>query len=396
MTRFFRIRFALPTALLAGLIFFTASAIAASAVANSPLTVTCPTDGETVETPLALIEGIAPPEAERIVVENLSSDSQDRILAGQTADGRFKILCPLEIGENRLLLATESQRVGITLFYRPKNDSPTVRILWFLDRDTPEPQGDERRKIIGKLDVAARLLQTAAAETGLLADGKTFVPEFNADRTVKVRFFRAERSVAEYRRMTDTARFDAVYREIMLNFPADTARFLVFLPTVSNVAPTVGGRAPAAFGGKIYSATSGSGQRHVEHERSFACGGSPLGGGRLALVGFESFDLWPDRPSDIYSALTDSNALKNRDQESGYRQTRAGAVSTTLGATLHELAHTFGRADSPDGILARRDMMNQGYAHFDRIFLVWEPPSALDDRGKGIAPEDEPLFLPPK
>ena len=353
------------------------------------IVVTNLSDGETLAYPLALIEGTTEPEAARILVENLSSASGERILTGQAAGGRFKILAPLAEGENRLVLSTERSRLDFSLFCRPERSGRFVRLICLLDQDTPNPSEREYRRLTGRTATAALLLQTTVAERmNDLGFGRvTFRMEWESvsppmgtlaptsetrNLTPKVRLMRADRPTAEYRRMTPTALFDALYRETTVRFPGEEAGNLVVL----NFARHQNDALPR------FDATTAS------------------GGGNLALVGFASFEDWPETLGDVYPALTDespiAHTLAGAFDESAYRHTRAAAVATTLGATLHELGHLFGLDDADAGAdtsVPKLDFMRQGFVHWDRIFLVEEPASALSAERQNVRPEEEPAFF---
>lgn len=302
-------------------------------------------DGDVLFCRVALLSGTLDSDSERIVAENLSSRESNRVVAGEAFRGRFKILVPLEPGPNRIALATESQRTLITLFYRPKTE-PLLRVIYFQARDEKTPSAEERAAYVGRLATAALLLQSAVAEKSDLFDepGQTFAVESDAQTQVRVHFVRGAKSSAEYCRMTQNGLFDEIYREIAVQMPFDGARQLVLLS---------------------FSRYNDALRRHE--------GFAATGGGNLALIGVASFEYWPETLADVYPALTDTTGLENARFESAGRDTVAGAVSATLGFALHELGHTFGLPDRPGDLAPKLDVMNQGFVHFGRIFLVKEP-----------------------
>lgn len=340
------------------------------------ITVTNSTDGEEVTYRLALLEGRLDGEsagADRLIAENLSSNEEGRIQTGQTDGTRFKILVPLVLGENRILLSTGSQRREWTLIFRPDGRAPIVRLFYGIDRDTPEPSAVRYAAITRRLATAGLLLQTAVAEreNDLGRRRKTFRLETDSNDEIHVRIVRFPKPSSVYARMTRPRLFDEIYRELAVHFPDETARNLVVL----DFAP--GDRFPG---------------RSAEV--------AAQGGGKLAMVGFATFPLWPETFDEILPALTDpspQDTLGNPidGPESAWRRTRWGAVSTTLGATLHELGHTFGLADAApeDKTVPELDFMNRGFPHFGRIFLVLESPSALNQERTPISPESEPAFF---
>lgn len=333
------------------------------------IAVTNLSDGETLSYPLALLEGTTEPGAERIVVENLSSSSGERILTGQAVDGRFKILAPLEPGENRLVLSTENSRLDFSLVRRVSERERFVRLIGLIDPDAPDLTEPEYRVLAGRMATAALLLQTAVAErmSDLGFGRRTFALEPEPGSIYPaVHLLRAARTVSDGRLSESSALFDFIYRETSVRWPDDKARNLVVLNFT---------RRGDAAASPRFSAASG--------------------GGHLALVGFASFGDWPASVGGVYAALTDETPLERGDPssaESAYRLCRAAAVSTTLGAALHELGHTFGLSDAPEDA-PKLDWMRQGFVHFDRVFLIEEPASAISPERKKIMPDDEPAFF---
>lgn len=333
------------------------------------IAVTNLSDGETLSYSLALLEGTTEPGAERIVVENLSSSSGERILTGQAVAGRFKILAPLEPGENRLVLSTEKSRLDFSLVRRVSERERFVRLIGLIDPDAPDLAEPEYRALAGRMATAALLLQTAVAErmNDLGFGRRTFALEPEPGSIYPaVHLLRAARSISDSRRLESSALFDSIYREMSVRWPDDKARNLVVL----NFA-----RHGDTAASPLFSAASG--------------------GGHLALIGFATFGDWPASIGGVYAALTDETPLERGDSSSGEpgcRLRRAAAVSTTLGAALHELGHTFGLADAPEDA-PKLDWMRQGFVHFGRVFLVEEPASAISSERRKITPDDEPAFF---
>lgn len=341
------------------LLFWTI--LLSEAAAAPPLAVTNHSDGDLLSCRVALLSGTLDPAAERVVAENLSSSGADRIVSGVAFRGRFKILVPLEIGKNRIALSSENGRIETTLFYRPAVE-PVLRLIFFCARDEAALSSRERERIVGRLTTAARLFQTAAFERGTLfgEPGKTFALESDSSGSVTVRFLRGDKTAAEYRRMTQNALFDEIYRETAVHFP-DAARNLVLL----------------------------SFTRFNDAARRSE-GVAARGGGNLALVGVTSFALWPESLDAVYPALTDTALRENVRFESAGRETAAGAVSATLGFAFHEIGHAFGLPDRPGDSAPKLDIMNQGFVHFGRIFLVREPGAA--EGAAEITPDREPFL----
>ena len=97
-----------------------------------------------------------------------------------------------------------------------------------------------------------------------------------------------------------------------------------------------------------------------------------LGGGALGLFGSGSMCSWPNAIRDVHRVFSDTTPVdrsKIHDDSNG-RSCIWGLAATTLGAVLHETAHTFGLPHVRDS----RGVMSRGFDYLNRVVTVVEPP----------------------
>lgn len=94
-----------------------------------------------------------------------------------------------------------------------------------------------------------------------------------------------------------------------------------------------------------------------------------LGGGNLGIFGGLHLHTCPRTIEEIPSRFSDDTQIDTDilPDDSAYRGSYWANCSTGMGASLHELGHTFGLPHTDYGIMAR------GIDHFNRLFMLAEP-----------------------
>jgi len=326
---------------------------------NTPsIRVTNHESGSTVRYPVVLLKGVIENVAERsITVINNSSRRNARQMEGQIYKGRFKAICELVPGVNQLTLKAGATEMALVLRYQPQTNPYVVRIIYMTDSggDTTyeSPYANDPQDYAAKLDTAMKLLQTMTAERMYdLGFGHiTFNLELDPDGKVRVHTFKGALPAADYYRLNEQGWYRHVANELEGPFPTDKAKNVV-LAAYTRMDPKT--------------------KKLLAH--------TALGEGGLALFGGASLFTWPSRLADVQKAFTDSRTIDaNRYYTSSFRSsdgnTMWGTASATLGATLHELGHTFGLMHT----LAPSDIMNvdrsvaRGFDLFNRVFTLFEP-----------------------
>jgi len=340
---------------IAALCAYLAAALPA-AKAGGPIGVTNYREGETIRFPVPLIRGsVADAKITSVTVINTSSRRGTRELTGLAHKGRFKALTELLPGTNRLVIRAGKDELPLTLTYKPQTNPYVVRVIYFTGRagktDFQTPIPNDPRNWRGKLDTAMKLMQTFTAERlGDLGLGRaTFNLELDHDGHVKVHLLKGRLAAAAYQKLTGHQLYGAIGREIARRLPHKRARNLV-IPAFTRFDPKT---------------------RKV-------CAHTALGGGSLALFGGGDLFAWPDGLADAQKAFMNPAPVdpKKWFSDSVGRHTFWAIASTTMGAALHELGHTFGLPHSRDA----HDIMTRGHDRFNRFFTLVEPPHARRKR----------------
>ena len=314
------------------------------------------TDGTTIRHPVPLIRGtLADPNADSVMIINESSNRSTRKMAGLAHKGSFKVLTELVPGPNRLLIRSGKDELALTLNYKPQTNPYVVRIFYFTDNtgaaEYQTPIENDPQDYRDKLDTAAKLMQTFTAERMYdLGFGRvTFNLEIDEAGRVNVHVLRADDPAERYHKMDGLALWDYAGQLIRRQYPSRRARDLV-IPAFTRFDPeTI----------ETYAHTA-------------------LGGGSLALFGGANLFTWPSTIADAQKTFMDTTIIDTAKffSDSVGRHTFWATASTTIGAALHELGHTF---DLPHSTLPN-DIMTRGFDMFNRVFTLVEPPHAHQDK----------------
>lgn len=290
---------------------------------------------------------------------------------GMVRNQHFKALVELGPGENVIELKTDRSAAPrrLTVTYQPQNNPHYVRLIWLADStgqtefavpDDAVPQTYEAR-----LRTAGLLLQCFTAERmhELGYGRRTFRLETDSRGQVVVHTLRAPQPAAHYHALAND-----------LDFWGEINQFLDFRhrdPMAKNMVLASFTRKDAATG-KMLAHTA-------------------LGGGALGLFGSASIFSWPESIAQAQDAFLDERKYDTTrvHDDSVDRGVRWGLASTTLGATLHEMGHTFGLPHCLDD----RCIMTRGFDRLNRFFTLHDPPH----RRGGInefKPGDEAYFAP--
>lgn len=325
--------------------------------------------GSTVRYPVVLLRGRLDKAQRQLTIVN-QQQPEAAPIAADVHEGRFKALVPLSRGVNQIRLQTATEQTQLELTWELQTNPYYVRLVWMTD-NTGEtafaaPTDDVPQDYEARLRTAAQLMQTFTAERmhDLGFARKTFRLERDDDGQIVVHTLAGPESADFYYQLGDSnGWWRNVYRWLNQDHPDRFAKNIVL----------------AAYTRK-------------DPDTGQLKGHTALGGGNLGLFGSASVFSWPRDIStavDVFQDDTRVDGTKVHDDSAG-RSTYWGLAATTIGATLHEMGHTFGLPHCKDG----RGIMTRGFDRFNRVFTLVEPPSGRNRRELPIAADSEAYFAP--
>ncbi|MEQ9406261.1 MAG: hypothetical protein RIK87_00990 [Fuerstiella sp.] len=326
--------------------------------------------GSSVRYPVVLLRGTLPADSRQLQIRNHQAPAQAADVAPVVHEGRFKALVELTAGNNTIELHClgHDSRLMLDLHYLPQTNPCYVRLIWMTDNsgDTTfaAPSDDVPQDYQARLRTAAQLMQTFTAERlhDLGFGRKTFRLERDDRGQIVVHTLNAPEDKEFYYQLGDSNRWwQNVYSWINREHPDPFAKNIVL----------------AAYTRK-------------DPETGQMKGHTALGGGNLGLFGSASVFSWPrdlSTTSEVFHDRTRVDPTSVHDDSAG-RGTYWGVASTTIGATLHEMGHTFGLPHCRDGM----GIMTRGFDHFNRVFTFYDPPGGRNRTAVYFTPEQEAYF----
>lgn len=341
-------------------------------LAASDVEVTNHEPRSTVRYSVVLLEGTIGPAAGELNIKNLARSKRDEPIRAVQHEGRFRSLVPLAVGRNRLMLSAEGldKPVKFELTYRPQTNPYYVRLVWMTDSsgDTryAAPDDEAPQDYENRLRTAALLMQTFTAERmhQLGYGRRTFRLEHDRNGQVVVHTLAGPKTMQEYHDMPDRMYwYGHVNRWINREHPDDFAKNMLLAAYTRKDPET----------GEVKSHTA-------------------LGGGNLGLFGSASCFAWPASIGDAADTFLDDTKFdpSRVNDDSVGRSTIWGLASTTIGATLHEMGHTFGLPHCTDP----HCIMTRGFDHFNRCFTFHDPPSGRRGTPYYFKQGEEAYFAP--
>lgn len=327
-------------------------------------------DGTTIRYPVPVLRGsLTDKSITSIIIVNQSSQRPTRELSAPVHQGRFIALTELVPGANKLMLRAGKEEHSLTLHFQPQTNPRVVRVIYMTDNSGAtayqSPLDTDPQDYVAKLDTAMKLLQSFTAErmNDLGFGRQTFNLELEKDGRVAVHTLRGERPASFYYALNDQEWWRHVDQWLGRTASHPHAKNVVL----------------AAY--TRFDPKTGKVQGHTA-----------LGGGSLALFGSAGLFSWPSSIKGVSAAFLDERLVNGKQihDDSAGRSTFWGLASTTLGATLHELGHTFGLPHSTD----RYDIMTRGFDHFNRAFTLTEPPSKRNAKRLDFGMQEVAYFAP--
>jgi hypothetical protein len=331
--------------------------VTGAGAAHAEITVSNLPPNSTLRYPVALIEGRTDAaDKTLLVLENRSSRLASRRFTTEVYGGRFKALTQLVAGNNQIELSDGQSKHTLTLNYQPMTTTHVVRVIYLTDSsggtDYITQRDNDPQNYRARLSTAAKLMQTMTAET-MNAQGfgrKTFRLELDPQGEVVVHTVKSPHPKAYYRTFrkskTESGGYELYARVnefIEPRFPTAQAKNIVIM------------------GFSDYDTATRTDYAHTA-----------LGGGGLGLFGSLNLFSWPSNLQEVQGVFSDATPVDAGRvlDDSAFRSRIWGLAATTIGATLHEMGHTFGLPHSPDSF----SIMSRGFDAFNRVFTLREPP----------------------
>jgi len=295
---------------------------------------------ETISYKLPILFGRCPAGETTLTVE----------VAGKTytwplSEGYFKGPVLLNKGSNEIRLDSNSKIVYTTLNYEPSNNAKKVQMVYAIAANDDghylagAGEANDMESAKKRLVVQSLMMQSATAEMMFKSTGKhdtyTLVEDENEQPIISVF------QVTQTRETLYAMDGLVIYYSIQDQLKTETQNNNKYMVTMGF---------SSYANGKVLGHTA-------------------LGGANLALFGGLHLHTCPQTPDDIASSFSNTTLIDKSvlPDDSVDRGTYWANCATGMGASLHELGHTFGLPHTDYGIMYR------GFDHFNRLFMINEP-----------------------
>lgn len=298
-------------------------------------------NNDTVAYSLPLLYGLTKTDVSSVKLESAGQTYQTSVL-----NGVFKALVPLRVGANEITITTGSTSNKFTLNYSPSGNLKKVKMMVAIPSDEggrflAESGVDNSLEVAKqKLSVQALLMQSATAEM-LHKAGKsrmtyTLLEDVYGKPVIET--LRLPVTRAELLKKTDNELYDIIAQTIRNTSYDVNLKYMVTMSFSDYI------------GGKVV-------------------GHAALGGGFLGIFGSLHLHTCPDSLSQVDAAFTNTQVidLKRFPDDSNGRMSYWANCATGMGASLHELGHTFDLPHTPTGIMSRE------FDNFNRWLMMREP-----------------------
>ncbi|GFS72203.1 putative zinc metalloproteinase C607.06c [Nephila pilipes] len=313
-------------------------------------------DNDILNISLPLITGeIIPAKDSKLIVQNETSSPVS--IMWPVMNGKFKVLVKLKRGENKIKFQHKNFSFFLCLSYRPLHFERFVRLIYIKCNDddgtfqAPLGENNSIESACKRLSLAGQMLQTFTSDKlkEHKLNAKTFCLEEKNDE-VLCHVFTSSLTLKEAYMLNEEQLWSHFAVELM-NSELRVGNSCKFLAFLSFTRYDNNGNVPPLNHREVLSMTKG----HVA-----------LGGGGLALFGSGCLHTWPETVQEVPWRFGDKRKIDRRIlmDDSANRGWYWACYSTGLGATLHELGHTFDLGHTNGGIMGR------GFDDIHKYFIV--------------------------
>ncbi|KAH9525798.1 hypothetical protein Btru_002388 [Bulinus truncatus] len=317
-------------------------------------------DRECITYPLPLLVGDIEGNSQDGILMVSTSGDPDGVIEWPVVEGCFKALVRLQPGQNIIYLHYGQDSLTFRLTYEMPGFSHIVRPVYIICADDnghfqgPEDAPSTPESAARRISLGAQVVQTLTAEKmNEHGFGRvTFQVETDSDHRPVCHLFHSKLTLEEAYAMTGYQLWNYFGKELMsspLFSHKSRSKFYCFMSFTRYHLPK------DADLPKTHSEIL----RHTK-------GHTALGGGGLALFGTGNLHTWAEDLGTFNFCLTSRKRMDRRKfmDDSAYREYYWANYATGLGASLHELGHTFDLAHTPSGIMAR------GFDDLHKVFTV--------------------------
>ncbi len=275
-------------------------------------------------------------------------------VAGKTytwplSEGYFKGAVLLNKGSNEIRLDSNSKTTYTTLRYEPSTNPKKVQMVYAIAANddghylAAAGEVNDMESAKQRLMLQSLMMQSATAEMMFKSTGKhdtyTLVEDENEQPIINVF------QVTQTRETLYAMDGNEIYHSILDQLKTEAQDANKYMVTMG-----------------FSSYANGKTLAHTA-----------LGGGNLALFGSLHLHTCPQTLDDITTSFSDTTWIDTNilPDDSNGRGTYWANCATGMGASLHELGHTFGLPHTGYGIMFR------GFDHFNRLFMINEPGYAF-------------------
>jgi len=307
------------------------------------IAITSPKTGDVIRSRAVIVRGTS---NEALVSISVPGSRPVRV---PTVEGKFSAPIELRNGDVEITVRSQKSEAKANIACKPATSGFKVRLVYLDAADEPNSSvfglpGTKRIDVTTRFSTAVKLMQAFCEDHFRRTErvSRTFTVDFGRDGHIPISFLTSTQTGAELRAQKAEVTWSKVYAELQSKFKLENEKLLVVM------------------GFTRYDAAT---QRTT--------GATALGGGSLALFGGGCVRFWPTSIGDSVRAFSDNRVIDPKIEldDSGLRYRAWANASTTIGAMMHELGHTFGLPHTVDN----RCIMSRGFDQFGAAMIGFEP-----------------------